>query len=97
MDLGHEKRLADVENRSKSNQHRLDKVEQKQDELFVLANSIKLIAEREEHLEENVNEIKNDVKELKNKPAERWNSLMDKIIVTIAAAIVGFILAKFGL
>ena len=96
MDLEHERRLTEVENRSKSNAHRLDDVERRQDSLDELVGTVKVLANREETVENDVKEIKGDVKTLTNKPAKRWDSLVDKIILTIAAAIVGFILAKFG-
>lgn len=91
-----EHRITAVEDRSKSNQHRLEKVEKRQDELGELVSSVKILAEREENVENDVKEIKEDVKSLTNKPAKRWDSLVDKIILTVAAAVVGFILAKFG-
>ena len=96
MDLEHERRLTEVENRSKSNAHRLDDVERRQDSLDELVGAVKVLANREETVETDVKEIKGDVKTLTIKPAKRWDSLVDKIILTIAAAIVGFILAKFG-
>lgn len=97
MDLEHEKRLTEVEERAKSNSHRLDDIEKRQDNLDDLVSTVKVLAVREENVENDVKEIKNDVKSLTNKPAQRWDSLVDKIIITIAAAVIGFILAKFGL
>lgn len=97
MDLEHEKRLTEVEERAKSNSHRLDEVEKRQDNLDDLVSTVKILAVREENVETDVKEIKNDVKSLTNKSGQRWDSLVDKIILTIAAAIVGFILAQIGL
>lgn len=96
MDLEHESRLTAVEDRSKSNSHRLDKVEQKQDELGELVTSVKVLAEREENVENDVKEIKSDVKSLTGKSGKRWDSLVEKIILTIAALIVGYIFSKLG-
>ena len=58
---------------------------------------MKVLAEREQNVENDVKEIKNDVKTLTGKPGQRWDNLVDKVIVTLAAAVVGFILAKLGL
>ena len=96
MDLEHEKRLTEVEKRSKSNSHRLDDMEKRQDNLDELVGTVKVLAVREENVENDVKEIKSDVKSLTNKPAQRWDSLMEKIILTVAAAVVGFILAQIG-
>ena len=97
MDLQHEERLSKVEERSKSNSHRLDEMEKRQDNLDDLVSTVKVLAVREENVENDVKEIKSDVKSLKSKPGQRWDGLMDKIILTVAAAVVGFILAKLGL
>lgn len=96
MDLEHEKRLTEVEERSKSNTHRLDEMEKRQDNLDDLVSTVKVLAVREENVENDVKEIKSDVKSLTSKSGERWDSMIDKIIVTVVAAIAGFILAKIG-
>lgn len=97
MDIEHEKRLTEVETRSKSNSHRIDDLEKRQDNLDELVGTVKVLAVREENVETDVKEIKSDVKSLTNKSGQRWDGLVDKIIMTIIAALVGFALAKFGL
>ena len=97
MDMEHERRLTEVEERSKSNSHRLDDVEKRQDNLDELVSTVKVLAVREENVESDVKEIKVDVKSLTDKPGKRWDGLIDKIIMAITAAIVGFFLAKLGL
>lgn len=97
MDLEHERRLTEVEERSKSNSHRLDDLETRQDNLDKLVTTVNVLATKEENIENTVDEVRCDVKTLINKPAKRWDGLVDKIIMTIAAAIIGFILAKIGL
>ncbi len=97
MDLEHEKRLTEVEARSKSNEHRLNDVEKKQNDLSELVGTVKVLAIKEEAVEKDVKEMKNDVKTLITKPAKRWDNLVSQLITLIVAAIFGFILAKIGL
>ena len=97
MDMEIEHRLTAVEDRAASNTKRLDEVEKRQDDLDELVSTVKVLAVREENVENDVKEIKSDVKSLTNKPAQRWDGLVDKIILTLVAAVVGFILAKIGL
>ena len=97
MDLEHEKRLTEVESRSKSNAHRLDDVERRQDNLEDLVGTVKALAVREEKVEKDVSEIKADVKTLTCKPAQRWESIVTEIVKVLAAAVAGFLLAKFGI
>lgn len=96
MPVDTEHRLTEVEARSKSNAHRLDKVEERQDNLEELVVTVKTLAVREQQVENDVKEIKSDVKTLTNKPAKRWEELVSKVILTIVAAVVGFVLARFG-
>lgn len=96
MDLEHEQRLTEVEERSKSNMHRIDDLEKRQDNLDELVSTVKVLAVREENVESNVKEIKSDVKSLTSKPAKRWDDMVDKITMLLVAAVVGFILAKIG-
>lgn len=95
LDVEH--RLTECEERSKSNTHRLDEVEKRQEDLTDLVTSVKVLATREERLETDVKEIKEDVKTLTDKPAKRWDNLVNQIIYVLAAAIIGFVLAKIGM
>lgn len=97
MDLAHEKRLTEVEARSKSNAHRLDDVEKKQNDLSELVGTVKVLATKEENIENDIKEMKDDVKEIKSQPAKRWESLVTQLITLVVAAVVGFVLAKIGL
>ena len=97
MPIEHEHRLTQVEDRVKSNTHRIEELERRQDNLDDLVTTVKVLATREENVENDVKEIKTDVKKLAEKPAKRWDSLSDKIIMTVAAAIIGFILAQIGM
>lgn len=97
MQISIEHRLTEVEERSKSNTHRLDELEKRQDNLDDLVSTVKVLAVREEAVENDVKEIKADVKSLTSKPAERWDSLVDKVIWAVAGAVVAYILAQIGL
>lgn len=91
-----EHRLTEVEERSKSNKHRLDEVEKRQDNLDDLVSTVKVLAVREESVENDVKEIKSDVKSITGKPAKKWDNLINQVISILVAGVVGFILAKLG-
>lgn len=97
MDLDHERRLTEVEQRSKSNTYRLAEMEKRQDNLDDLVGTVKVLADRERRVEGDVKEIKSDVKDLKQKPAKRWEVVVTEIIKLLVAVIGGFLLAKVGL
>lgn len=96
-DIEHEKRLTQVEELAKTNARRIENIEKRQNNLDELVGTVKALAVREENVESDVKEIKSDVKSLTGKSGKRWDNLVDKIIVTVAAAIIGFILARLGL
>ena len=91
-----EHRLTELEDRTKSNSYRISEMEQRQANLEELIGTVKILALKQEIVESNVKEIKNDVKELAGKPAKRWDSIVDKVLMTIIGAVLLFILAKLG-
>ena len=89
-------KVAEIEQRSKSNTHRLDKVEERQDNLDKLVSSVEVLATRQETVETDVKEIKTDVKALTEKPAKRWDGIVDKLIWLAVSGAVGFLAAQIG-
>lgn len=92
-----DKRLTTVEADLKTAFRRIDEVRDRMSTIDDLVVSVKQLAIKEENVETNVKEIRADVKALTNKPAERWNDLVKNIIGILAAAVVGYVLAKVGL
>lgn len=97
MDLAHEKRLTEVENKAQNNEHRIDELEKRQDNLDDLVGTVKLLAYREENVEKDVKEIKSDVKSLTGKSGKMFDSILEKIILVIVGAIIAFILTQIGI
>ena len=97
MGMEIEHRLTEVESLSKSNAHRLDEMEKRQDDLDELVSTVKVLADREVHMENDVKEIKDDVKSLKMKPLKRWDSVVNTVLIALVTAIAGFLLARLGL
>ena len=96
MDLDHERRLTEVEDRAKSNSKRLDEVERRQDNLDSLVASVAVMAKEQEYIKSDVTEIKSDVKILAEKPAKRWENLAEKVLWALIAAILAFCLSHIG-
>lgn len=90
-------KVAEVDQRTKSNTHRIDKLEERQDNLDRLVSSVASLATEQEHIKDDVTEIKTDVKALTEKPVKRWDGIVDKLIWAVLAAGLGFLLAQIGL
>ena len=96
MDLEHEQRLTAVEERSKSNSHRLDKLEESNEVISRLATSMEVMANKQEQVADTVDKLDGKVTALERKPGKRWDGFVEKLIWAIAAAIVGSFWLKSG-
>lgn len=97
MDDGIQAKIAEIEQRSKSNTHRINDLEADNKALHQLATSVEVLATKQEAIEENVNEIKADVKSIKALPGSRWEAVVKGVITAIIAGLIGFVLARLGL
>lgn len=92
-----EHRLTIIEETLTEHQHRLSRIEKRQDSFNELVIQMQVLSDRVERVEGEIKEMKADIKSLINKPAKRWDSTITAIITALVAGVVGFILAKFGL
>ena len=92
-----ERRITALEDRSKSNQKRLDKLERVQKTLTELVQSVATIAQKQVDMDGDMKEVKADVKLLTVKPAKRWDTVVEKVLLTVTAAVVGWILWQLGI
>ena len=79
-------KLTKVEARCKSNTHRLDNVEKRQNALDKLAESIGRMDERQNALDTDIKEIKADVKTITQKSVKRWDGIVDKALWLLIGA-----------
>ena len=86
-----------VEQRSKSNSHRLEALEKQTEALNTLATSVAVMAEKVEATGEKVDGLCTDVQEIKQRPAKRWESVVVQVISILVAAALGYVLARLGL
>jgi len=91
------KLLAETEARSKSNTHRLDKLEERVSEQGELIQSVKLLAQEQEHIKSDVSEIKADVKSIADKPKKRWEAIGDKLLWLVIGGVAAWVMSQIGL
>lgn len=104
METNIEHRLTEVEQRSKSNLKRLDKLEKDHDVLHSMAASLEVMANEQKHQTQAITDVKTDmgrletkVDVLEGKPAKRWDGIVDKAIWAVVAAVIAFLLGRVGL
>lgn len=92
-----ENRLTAVEQRCKSNGHRIDKLEERQEALETLATSVALMTQEQKDIKEDISEVKKDVKSLTSLPAKRWNDIVEKIVWLVIGGAVAAMLVQAGM
>ena len=83
-------KIAEIEQRCKSNTHRLDELEQRQENLDALATTMSVMANEQDHIKADVGVIKADVKKLTDKPGLLW----DKLVWLVVSGVAGYLLAQ---
>lgn len=83
-------KIAEIEQRCKSNTHRLDELEQRQENLDALATTMSVMANEQDHIKADVGVIKADVKKLTDKPGLLW----DKLVWLAVSGVAGYLLAQ---
>lgn len=91
------RRLTAVEERSKSNTHRIDELYKKQEEMIDTIKTVAVMASEQAHIKADVSEIKSDVKKIMGRDGRRWEMVVEKVILLAVAAMVGYVLLKIGL
>lgn len=85
------------EHEIKSLKHRMVAVEEGQRAMNELATSVKLMAEEQKNISEKVDKIDKKMTTAEGRPAERWDSLVDKVIWLLAGAAIIALFAQAGI
>ena len=86
-----EVKVTEIDQRSKSNVKRLDKMEARQDEQDKIVTAIATLDTRMGGVESDVTEIKSDVKELAAKPGKRWDAVIAALITGAVGLLLGYL------
>jgi len=90
-------KLQETTDRSLRNEGRIKKLEGEHAVLQKLATSVAVMAEQIRTMNTSVQSLTGKVDKLEEKPAKRWDGLVDKFILGLAAAVLGYICSKIGL
>ena len=90
-------RLTKAEDRGKSNTHRIEKLEEQQEDLTTLIQSVATIAQKQVDMDSDLKEIKGDLKTISLRPAKRWESIVDKAVLAAVGVLMAYIAVKLGL
>lgn len=98
LDIEH--RLTETEARSRSNTHRIDKLEPIVDEIHTMSNTMVQLVQEVKHtneavgnLDTKVDRIDSRVDDMERSPGKEWSNAKRTIFNTFLGAVVGFIAA----
>lgn len=97
MPIENEHRLTAVEDLAKSNKHRIEDLERRQNDLDSIVTTVQVLAVKEESIEKKVDEVNGKLEVIVGKSNSRRDGFIDKVIWAIVAAAIGFLLAQIGL
>ena len=95
-----EHRITEVEQRTKHNTHRLDKLEPIIDEIHTMSNTMVQLVQEVKHtneavtnLDTKVDRIDSRVDEMEKAPAKVWENTKKTILDKVVGAVIGFLIA----
>ena len=90
-------KLQEVEDRSKSNTKRLDKLELKVDDIHNLALSVQAMATEMKAMREDMTNIDNRVLAIEAKPSKKLDSIWGFVVSAFVGGVIAFIFVKLGM
>ena len=95
-----EHRLTEVEARSKSNTHRIDKLERVTEEIHTMSNTMIQLVEEVKHTNETVSSLDQKVEkmygrvdDMERAPGKEWSNAKRTVFNTVVGAVIGFLIA----
>lgn len=87
-------KVIENEQRSKSNVHRLDRLEERVNEQDKLVAAVCGLQKDVEHTKKDVGEIKMSLDEVLEKPGKRWDSVVTAVVTALISVLVGALLGR---
>ena len=86
-------RLAGLEEKLAAGLRRVDRLEKGQEALNRLATAVEVLATKQETMGQSLERLNEKMDSLERRPAQRWDSLADKVLLVLAGAFVSFLMA----
>lgn len=90
-------KVTEIDARCKSNTHRIDEMQEKLEDYGEMVSTIKVLANEQGHIKDDVSEIKGTVTKLAEKPGKRWDDLVKTVIGIVVGALLTLAFTHIGL
>ena len=91
-----ELRLTETEQRARGNTRRIERLAARQDETDKLVAAMASLRSEQSYIKQDVAEIKDDVKQLALKPAKRWETVVEQVLLCLLSAVIAMLLGRRG-
>lgn len=91
IDVDYITKLTEVEARSKSNTHRIDKLEELTNTIQNLAITMNNTVNEIKYMREDVTSLDDRLEKIENEPVKRFNKYKDVVITSILTSLVGLL------
>lgn len=97
-------KLKETDDRSRSNERRIEGLERDQLALNQLATSVAVMAQEQQTIRrdvaksgEDIKAVRKSIEALQAAPGKRWEKVVEKIILVAVGAVVAWLLARMGI
>lgn len=97
-------KVAEMEQRAKSNTRRIEKLELQTEAVQSMAESLAVFANEQKNqtdsinrIEKNVEKLDGKVEALEKKPAKKWDKVVETIVTLLIGAIAALVFSQIGL
>lgn len=97
MDKNDVKLITEINERSKSNEKRLDEHDTKIAKLTDVYIALTKVSDKVNIIDDDVKEIKSDLQDIKEKPTKRYEQVVGYILSALVGVIITLVFAKIGL
>ena len=91
------RQLTECDQRSKSNTHRLDKLEENYEVLNKLVTSVEVMGTNLKNMDSTLQKLDQRVEAQESKPARRWDDLVKTVIGIVVGAVLALVFAHIGI
>jgi len=89
-------RLTELGERAAGNARRIEALERGQEALNRLASAVEVLASKQTAMGDSLERMTGKIESLEQRPARRWESLADKVLLALAGAFAAFLLSRGG-
>lgn len=90
-------KLAELEQRTKSNTRRVEALERGQEALNRLTTAVEVLVREQQRIREDLGEVGRKLDAVEKRPMRRWEAVTEKLLLVLVSALATYVLTGVGL